>query len=386
VIGRSFHLLALTLLAGCGIFGGDDDVIEPPAELVDFDHEIEISRLWSTRIGGKSERLRLALSPATDGATIFAGSFDGRVQALNADTGRALWATRTDDFFTAGPGYGNGALVFATADGELVMLDARDGAERWRVPVGSEVMSTPVVSNNIVVFHSIDGRLRGLSATDGEALWTVEHSLPALTMRGDTPPKVTGTIVVSGFDNGRIGAYQISTGQAVWEVPIANSAGTNDLERLVDIGVGIQIVGNEVYTAGYHGRAVGIDLRSGIVTWAQEISSFAGIGVDAGSVYVTDEVGAIVALDRRTGMEVWRQEALRLRDVTAASRFGQTLVVGDFEGYLHWLDPRDGRFLARAKAVGDRITAAPLVVGRAVFVQGDDGTVAAYTVVDDESA
>jgi outer membrane protein assembly factor BamB len=113
------------------------------------------------------------------------------------------------------------------------------------------------------------------------------------------------------------------------------------------------------------------------------MSSYAGLGADFNNIYVTSDVGAVVALDRRGGTPVWRQEALRLRDVTAPTRYGNTVVVGDYEGYLHWLDPNDGHFIARQRASSDRITAAPLVVGQNVFVQGDDGTVAAFTVQED---
>lgn len=376
---------AALFLSSCGLFGGGDDIVEPPAELVEFEAELDIRRVWSTRIGGASERLRLGLAPATDGANIYAGTYDGRVQALNAETGRAVWSVRTDVPLSAGPGYGAGLLAFGTADGQLMLLDAATGEERWRQPVGSEVLAPPAVSSNVVVFRSVDGRLRGFSTDDGEQLWNVEQSIPPLTLRGDTPPQIAGQIVVSGFDNGRIGAYELATGNTIWEIPIANPTGTNELERLVDVSSGLQIVGNDVYTVGYQGRAVSIDLRSGLVLWQQEISSFAGLGVDVNNVYVSDEVSAVVALDRQGGVPVWRQEALRLRDVTAPARFGGAVVVGDLEGYVHWLDPRDGRFIARERAASDRITGPPLVLGSTMYVQADDGTVAAFVVRDDSA-
>ena len=116
--------------------------------------------------------------------------------------------------------------------------------------------------------------------------------------------------------------------------------------------------------------------------WQQEMSSYAGLGVDLNNVYVTSDVDAVVAIDRQTGTQIWSQEALRLRDVTAPTRYGQA-VVGDFEGYLHWLDPNDGRFLARTRAASDRIIGAPLVSGLNLYVQADDGSVAAFEVVNE---
>jgi outer membrane protein assembly factor BamB len=268
----------------------------------------------------------------------------------------------------------------------LLVLDAMTGAERLRQPTGSEVLAPPAIGPGVIAVRTVDGRLRGFSSTNGATLWTVEQTLPTLTLRGNTAPRVAGTLVISGFNNGRVGAYELADGDPAWEVAIANPTGRSELERLVDVSAGLQVVGNDVYVVGYHGRAVGIDLETGVVLWQQDLSSYAGLGADFNNVYVTNDFDAVVALDRVNGTQVWRQEALRLRDVTAPTRFANTLVVGDYQGYLHWLSPDDGSFMARERAAGQRISAAPLVVGQNVYVQGDDGTVAAYTLRRDEQA
>jgi outer membrane protein assembly factor BamB len=374
---------AATLLSGCGVFGGGKDVAEPPAELVAVQNTLRLRKAWSGKVGGASERLRLGLAPATDGARIFAGAHDGKVAAFDVESGRKLWNVNTRLPLSAGPAFGGGVLVFGTNDGDLIALEADTGEQRWAISVGSEVLAAPAVSENVVVFRSVDGRLRGFSARDGSTLWSIVQTLPALTLRGNTAPRIAGGAVVSGFDNGRIGAYALANGEVLWEQAISSPTGRNELERLVDVSAGIQVVGNDVYAAGYQGRAVSVDLNTGLVLWQQEISSFAGIGADGNNIYVTDDVGSVIALNRRGGVPVWRQEALRLRDVTAPTRFRDAVVVGDFEGYLHWIDPADGSFVARTRAAGDRITGAPLVVGLNLVVQGDDGTVAAFVVIDD---
>jgi outer membrane protein assembly factor BamB len=380
---RRIGLLAVLLvtLSACG--GRSKDTSEPPAELTSFEPTLDVRRLWSGKVGGGSERLRLGLRPATDGARIYAGAYDGQVASLDAGTGRKLWSVKTDLPLTAGPGFGDGVLAFGTADGDLVVFDAASGAERWRQAIGSEVLASPAIGSNVIAVRTVDGRLRGFSVGNGSTLWAVEQNLPALTLRGNTAPRVSGTLVVSGFNNGRVGAYELASGDAAWEVAIANPTGRTELERLVDVSAGLQVVGNDVYVVGYQGRAVGIDLATGVVLWQQELSSYSGLGADFNNVYVTSDLDAVVALTRAGGTQVWRQEALRLRDLTAPTRYANTLVVGDFEGYLHWLSPDDGSFLARERAAGERISAAPLVVGENVYVQGDDGTVAAFTLRDD---
>jgi len=372
-------LLALPVVIGCA---SKKDTAEPPAALTAVEKTLDVHKLWSGKVGRGSERLRLGLRPASDGTHVFAGGHNGEVSAFDAQTGRKVWSVKTDLELAAGPAFGDGVLVFGTSDGQLVALDATSGAQRWLEAIGSEVVASPVIASGVVVLRTVDGRLRGFATATGNTLWSVQQNHPSLTLRGNTAPRVAGATVVSGFANGRVGAYDLRTGDAAWEVAIANPTGRSELERLVDVSAGIQVVGNDVYVVGYHGRAVGIDLATGVVLWQQDMSSYAGLTADFGNVYVTNDFDAVIALDRNGGTQVWRQEALRLRDLTAPTRYANTLVVGDYQGYLHWLDPVNGKFVAREHAAKARISAAPLVVGQNVYVQGDDGTVAAYTVRD----
>ena len=139
-------LAPVVLVSGCGLFGGDKDAVEPPAELVSLENTLRIRRVWSGKVGGSAERLRLGLVPATDGARIFAGGPSGDVAAFDAETGRTLWAQKTRLPLSAGPAFGGDLLVFGTSDGDLIALEASTGAERWRVAVGSEVLAPPAAA------------------------------------------------------------------------------------------------------------------------------------------------------------------------------------------------------------------------------------------------
>jgi outer membrane protein assembly factor BamB len=61
------------------------------------------------------------------------------------------------------------------------------------------------------------------------------------------------------------------------------------------------------------------------------------------------------------------------------------LVVGDLDGYVHWLATDDGRMLARTRVGGDAIHAKPLVVGDTVYVLNDNGRLAALRPKAQES-
>ena len=86
-------LVAALLLTSCGIFS-DEDEEQQPKELVDFKQTLKIKRLWSTKVGGGAEFLRVALRPAGDGSRVYAAGFDGVVTAFQPQTGRMLWKAR----------------------------------------------------------------------------------------------------------------------------------------------------------------------------------------------------------------------------------------------------------------------------------------------------
>ncbi len=63
-------LFAVMSIAGCSLFGGDDDEELQPTELLKFKQTLEVKHLWSTKLGDGTEFLRIALSPAGDGNRI----------------------------------------------------------------------------------------------------------------------------------------------------------------------------------------------------------------------------------------------------------------------------------------------------------------------------
>jgi outer membrane protein assembly factor BamB len=375
----------LFLLAVGGLGACKDDVIEPPAELVEFVPALTINEVWREKVGHGTERLRLGLVPATDGTRVFAGALDGTAAAFNAADGVPVWEVDTGLPLSAGPGVGNGLVVFGTSTGMLVALDADTGELRWNQRTDSEVLAPPAVGAGAVAFRTVDGRLNAVSATTGEDEWTFLQSMPPLTLRGNSAPLIVNNIVVCGFDNGRIGAYDIATGVERWPRVLATATGTSEIQRLVDVGVDLAVYDNIVYAASFQGTAAAIEINSGLELWERELSSFTGIGVDNVNVYVTDDVSSIIALRRLDGTEVWRQQALRLRDVTSPVRYRNAIVVGDYDGYVHWLSAADGSFLAREHVSSSQITAKPLAVGQLVVLQSEDGTLVAFEIATEES-
>ena len=381
MIRRAFLLLTLVLSAGCSTIGGwfSSDNSIPPAELQTVAQPISVQQLWETKVGAGVKDQFLRLVPALADGRIYAASADGVVMALDALTGQRLWETNTQLPITGGVGLSETGLVLVGASkGQVVALRQENGQEAWRAQVSSEVLAPPRAGNGIVVVRSGDGKFTGLDARTGERRWVYVHSVPALSLRGSAPPLVVQGLVVAGLDSGKLLVLSLDKGLPLTEKTIAAPRGRTEIERMIDIDSEPKVVGDTLYLAAYRGSVAAIDMRGGNLVWTRDLSSYAGLAVDAGQVYVSDDTDAVIALDRRSGGTLWKQPELTGRRLSAPVATDDYVVVGDFEGYLHWLSKDSGRIVGRVRATSASIITPPIAAGNIVFVYGKGGTLSAF--------
>ena len=91
-----------------------------------------------------------------------------------------------------------------------------------------------------------------------------------------------------------------------------------------------------------------------------------------------DEDSQAWAFDKSSGAEMWKNDKLKYRWLTGAGVQGDYVVVGDIEGYVHWLQTGDGALAARERLSKHAIRAQPLVVGDVVYVEDVEGRIGAY--------
>ena len=157
-------------------------------------------------------------------------------------------------------------------------------------------------------------------------------------------------------------AVSLADGSTVWDSPVSPSHGRTELERLNDIDSAVKVMGEDVFVAGFQGRAAMLAIDSGQIWWTRDVSSYRGVDVDDEQMYVSTSTGELVALKRRSGVEVWRNDSLKYRSLSAPAVVGEHVVVADLDGYVHWFDRATGTIAGRAKTGGDRVTNPPLAV------------------------
>jgi outer membrane protein assembly factor BamB len=149
----------------------------------------------------------------------------------------------------------------------------------------------------------------------------------------------------------------------------------------VDIDADPVVINDSVYVVTYQGQLAAVDINSGRVSWSRDMSSQIGLDADyANAVYVTDDQGYVWAVQDGSGDALWRQTRLLRRQVTAPAIAGNYIVVGDFEGYLHWIARDDGRFVSRQQLSDGPIYSKPLVINGIVYVTAADGSITAVRV------
>lgn len=359
-------------VSGCGLFSSD--TTRPPSPLPEFEPTLKVSEVWSRSVGDGIDDLYLRFYPLVVSDRIYATDHEGRVVALDREDGSRLWTTSLDVNIGAGVNGDDEVVAVGTQDGEVIALNAEDGKVLWRRELSSEVMALSPIDLGILVARTNDSRVYGLEAESGEIVWQSSQTAPLLLLRGQSRPVVDTGRAVIGYDSGKLVALSVVRGNLLWKLTVDVPEGASELERMVDIDGRIRIRDGIIYAVAYQGKIGAVALADGRLLWSREFSSYAGLDVDDDYVYVTDDEGRVWALDRITGGSVWKQDQLTYRQVTAPVVVGDFVVVADFEGYVHWLDKEDGRFVARRRVDSDGVLAAPVARDWRVYVLGNGGT------------
>jgi outer membrane protein assembly factor BamB len=375
---RLIPLLVTCLLAACGSHSPIEKI--EPTELQEFTAERDVKVLW-TRDTGSAVKEFLRLMPALDAGVLYVADHGGRVTAVESSTGKEKWSINLDLSVTGATAAGDGVVVVADRLGQVVALEQADGKERWRAKVSSQVLAPALISSSMVLVQSQDGRLHGLDAQDGSVRWVYTTTVPALSLHGTSKPVGVLNAVATGFANGRVVAVDMKNGRLLWEHAVSTPRGRNEIERLVDVDSPIRVVGDMLVAASYQGKVIAVSQRTGAILWAREVSTYNAIDADRRSIFLTDEEGTVLAFDQGTGASRWKQDKLRGRRLNAPVVVDEMVVVGDLEGYVHWLSAEDGRLIARYHIGGGAIHAPGIVDGDRIFMLSLGGELAALRAV-----
>ena len=357
--------LALALLAGCGA-----DKPKPKA-LEQITPKIAGRQVWSAKVDG----VAFPLSVVVRDSSFIVASSGGTLLGLEAATGRQLWSASAGAELSAGVGSDGRFHAVVTADNKLVVFDG--SKEIWREQLKSRVSTAPLVAGERVFVMGVDRAVHAYDVLDGKRLWSLQRPGEALTLLNIGVLMAYKDTLIAG-QGPRVAGIDPTRGTVRWEVPLGTPRGANEVERLADL-VGPAVRAGSRLCARSFQVAVGCaDADSGRLLWSRSTGGINAIGGDDETIFGADASDRIVAWRTANGETLWTNERMLFRGLSAPASVGPTVVFGDFEGYVHFLDRKDGQPLLRLSTDGSAVVGRPALSGNTLLVVTRKGGLFAF--------
>ncbi|MHB9053772.1 MAG: outer membrane protein assembly factor BamB family protein [Thermoleophilia bacterium] len=323
-------------------------------------------------------------SPVVSNNTLYFGSFDRYLYALDATNGNGIWRFRSAGSIVVSPVVDNGEVYFGSMDGSFYSLNQVTGGKLWSFqtaakqdakgnfsdqegPISSAtdvketelnqityrlsqtegmvssdgilpdkgISSTPVIDNGIIYFGTFGNRLYALNAANGKEVWEFRTNYEI-----NFSPAVSNGIVYFSTGSHLI-ALDAATGKKKWERPIANGVGASPV-----IAGGIVL-----YDDGVH--LLALEAKTGQDKWSVEVGNEygpdGGVSVKDGMVFLGNDQ-KFQALDLTTGKQVWENDSIRPASTGIPPAIaGNCVYFIDLAGNIDSLDSRTGQINGRFK-------------------------------------
>lgn len=376
---RVFLISALLLLTGLSALAEDWPCFHRSPDRTGLSSETLVPPLvvaWQFQTGGA-----VSSSPAIVGGTVYFGSYDGKVYALDAATGAKKWEYATGGWIGSSPYVSNGVVFITSSDGYLYALYADTGALKWSYYTGGSDVSSPVVSDGMVIWGS---------GYPNKSTYAVTEASGTYVWKGDTNQMVyssgavSGTQVVIGSDDAYYRCYNKTTGSLIWQ--FLTSGG---IYRSVPA-----ISGNTVYFApgDWDRKIYAVDLATGAQRWTftvpqtywQTNSYVSTAAVDSDTVYFVGgcPTQKVFALDSTTGAKRWDHY---IGDTSSAAYASSPAVSGG----LVYVASANGRVYALDRSTGAEVWSIPVgssilssvaISNGALYVGDEDGKLSCITL------
>lgn len=240
--------------------------------------------------GPKSETYDYQMSAAVvAGGTVYVGSADKRLYAVEAETGRERWRFDTQGIVRSTPAVEGGLVFFGSYDHHVYAVDAQTGALKWKLDTLQPVVSSPLVAAGTVYIGSRSSDLFALDAATGRVKWKFFYWSSWVESSARLHK---GTLYVGSSDHQQMFAIDAATGKRVWNTYTDGSAWSTPAvtDKLVYIGV----VGVKPYFIEHHGGFLAVDRATGQIAWRFSLGPIPGTvtygvasspAVDHGLVY-----------------------------------------------------------------------------------------------------
>lgn len=372
----------------------DVDVFQPVAAPVVV-NKMKMEVLWSKGVGSGIGKIDAQLSPVFDDNKVYAASRDGDVYAVNKETGSTVWDIDLDDEdenddrrsarLSGGLAIDGENLFVTSENGYVYCISTIDGSLKWKYYLGIEINSPVGIGYDRVFVLSINGTLVALETETGKEIWKTGNDNLILSLRGDSTPLAIGRdIVLHGTVDGKINIVSQETGVLYNQLVLGVATGATKLDRLNDVISSPLLISNEIYSIAFKGNLQGLLLPKLDKLWDLNYSSYRDMAYDSTDVAITDKNSHIYTIMRMDGSQRWVNTALTYRSVTSPAFLDKYVIVGDYEGYLYFLDNATGEFCGMFELDSSGLYVNIAVDNDVAYILSRDGNLYAVKVATEE--
>jgi outer membrane protein assembly factor BamB len=322
----------------------------------------DLFQSWSANLNGAPT------SPAVVDGSLYSGSANGDLYALDASTGSQLWSFAATAAINSSPAVSNGVVYVASSDGKLWAVNTSDGSAFWGSPVtlSGTSNSSPTISGGIVYIGTTTN-VYAIDATTGSVDWTAAPG--AGSFSGTSPALANGSVV-----------YTSSTGHVL---EYASGAGGGALQWNANPGGSLTtpaIVSGSIYVGSGNGNFYALSLASGATQWSQNPSAvpFASAPAYAGGfIYAGSNDGTVYQYDT-TGGNAWNNgNGAAYRSPIAVAN--GVVYAGSNDNGIYAFNASNGNLLWSGSTNGT-VTQSPVMVNGTLYVPSNDGHIYAYAL------
>jgi outer membrane protein assembly factor BamB len=204
-------------------------------------------------------------SPVVWNGTVYFGSGDTNVYALDAVTGNLKWKFKTGDVVHASPAISRGKLFVGSWDSYFYALDAASGNEIWRFKTGEDpeihnqvgIQSSAAVVDDIVYFGCRDSKLYAVDVATGKERWSFRNKGSWVI---SSPAVRDGKVYFATADTGLVHAFDAKAGTPLFSLEFKHWVMFSSPA----------IAGDTLYIGSHQGKLNAIDLKTQKVAWTFE--------------------------------------------------------------------------------------------------------------------
>ncbi len=287
--------------------------------------------------------------------SIYVGSYDNNLYAINAADGKFQWKYPTGGGIVSRPGVYEGNVYFGSEDRSLHVVGARSGKLVWNYNSDGAIRSSPRIAEGHVFFGSDDHYLHAVKLMTGRPAWKFETTSPIRST-----PFVTNELVYVGNESGDFYAVDFR-GELKWRFQAKRAITSSPIAT-----------GPAVYFCSMDGTLYALDGRNGLIVWRYRLGkgSIVSPAVAENIVFTGAADGFIYAIETQSAKELWR---FRTEHQVSGSPviYKDSLYCGSVDGQLYCLEYRSGRLRWKYATKGP-ITGTPLVYDDIVYIGSTD--------------